>query len=164
MKKLKAFTLIELLVAMSISGIVISSAYFCFSIVTNQMDSYRSSTGKVMDVILLKTLLENDMAVFPFAENESDYDLEMSGTDGKKINYRFGNKFILREQNGAVDTLHVKCGEMKMLFEKKIPAERHSLIDEITFDIQLPDSICQMHFMKEYAPDVLMGKEDKKNL
>lgn len=164
MKKLSAFTLIELLVAMIVSGIVVSASYFCFSAVTRQMNGFKSSTDKTMDVALLKMLIENDAHLFPFMKNESDYELEFSGKDENKINYTFGNNFILREQNKTIDTIHVKTREVKMLFEKKIPEQRHSLVDEITFDIRLPDSTYKMHFIKEYAPDVLMNEEEQKGL
>ena len=104
MRKVPAFTLIELLVAMAISGIVVSAAYFCFSTITGQLNSFKTSTSTTMDVELLKMLIENDIHYFSFMKNESDYELEFSGKDDKKINYKFGDQFILREQNSVVDT------------------------------------------------------------
>ena len=163
MKKLPAFTLLEILLGMAISGVVVSASYFCLFVVAKQAGDFKASSDKTMNVILLSTLIQKDIVAFPYMKKESEYEIEFSGESENKVNYRFGSNFVLRTQNKIPDTLDVTSTGLKMLFEKKEREERHSLADEITFEVYLSDSIASMHFGKEYAPDVLMTQGEQKN-
>ena len=161
MKKLPAFTLIEVIVVMVISGIVVSASYFCYSMITRQMNLYRSHTDKTLEAVLLQTVIENDLHTSAFVRNETDYELELSSSD-KKIYYVFGSNFILRKLDSVTDTFHIHADGPKMTFEKKTPEELHTLVDELTFGVRMADSTYTICFNKEYAPDVLMNEEAQK--
>lgn len=158
MKKLKAFTLIEVLVAMSLSGIVVSASYFCYNTVTRQFSSFRKANSEAMHVVLLRSLLAQDICSLPYMKANSEYEVELF-SDKRKVSYSFDTDHILRTQNTLTDTFDLRTEGLQMLFEREKPQAGMGIINELSFTVQFPDTACAMHFMKEYDPGIMMKQQ-----
>ncbi len=158
MNKLKAFTLIEVLVSMAISGIVITASYFCYTVITGQFREFRSINHKAMDVVLFRSLLEQDINSFPYMRLSSEYEIQFTD-DQKSITYIFNDGNITRKQGPIADTFNMSTVEHQFLFEGADPLLSNSLINEVRFTAVFPDTSYVMSFVKEYAPGILMEQE-----
>jgi len=107
-KKYPAFTLTELLVGMIVSGIVISTVWTAFHVVSELAQSSLSSETQVEEISFFKrsisTEFQNAQSV---TKTEEGFSL-LYPEPMPEVNYKFSAESVIRESNGRTDTFHVQ--------------------------------------------------------
>lgn len=107
MKKLKAFTMIELVVAMMISAIVISIAFYVWTLISAQLSRRQSRSAAITNYVLFQRAFtrdfENAQGIRDLADSIS-FQLDIGD---HAVRYSIGTDRILRERDGLTDTFQM---------------------------------------------------------
>lgn len=133
-RTLKAFTLLELLVGMILSGIVLTATFTAYRLVTHQYETYCDKSRSIAEISFFSSRLEADFAnaneLTFIAENKIQLQAEKRLTQ-----YRFSEKYILRDDPGRTDTFYVSVSSTTAYHRSEKISTANSLLDELHITI-----------------------------
>ncbi|CAN5882357.1 hypothetical protein BH11BAC7_BH11BAC7_16620 [soil metagenome] len=158
-KQIKAFTLLELLVGMILSAIVLTATFNAYRIITRQYESYSKQSGTIKEVSFfvsqLQSDFENALTVIHVSENK----IRLQSKD-KLLEYRFGEKYVLRDDLLQIDTFFVAIHAIETFIkDEKVNAENNE-IDELHVLINSEGKTEIKIYKKEINPKSELDKVD----
>jgi prepilin-type N-terminal cleavage/methylation domain-containing protein len=102
-----AFTMIELVVAMMISAIVISIAFYAWTLISSQLVKRQSRSAAITEYTLFQRALVRDMENAQRISDSAGSSLFQLDIDGHKVRYAIGADRILRDRDGLTDTFRL---------------------------------------------------------
>ncbi|MEO5644575.1 MAG: prepilin-type N-terminal cleavage/methylation domain-containing protein [Bacteroidia bacterium] len=158
-KEIKAFTLLELLVGMILSAIVLTATFNAYRIITQQYESYSKQSGTITEVSFfvsqLQSDFENALTVIHVSENK----IRLQSKD-KLLEYRFGEKYVLRDDLLQIDTFFVAIHAIETFIkDEKVNAENNE-IDELHVLINSEGKTEIKIYKKEINPKSEIDKVD----
>lgn len=129
-KQFKAFTLLELLVGMILSGIVLTATFNAYRIITRQYESYNEQSSTITQVSFFVSQLQSDFenALTVIYDPENKIRLQ---SEAKMLEYRFGEKYILKDDHLRIDTFFVAVYGIEAFIKSEKVKEENSEIDEL---------------------------------
>ncbi|MFI5219201.1 MAG: prepilin-type N-terminal cleavage/methylation domain-containing protein [Bacteroidia bacterium] len=159
-KRVHAFTLFEMMVALILTAIVVSIAYLCINIISNQINGFKSKNKQVMESSGFDSVFKNDFEKALTAASHTN-GLHFYFPAGRKITYNFNSNFILRTVDEVRDTFFVAAVEMEKKFMNLKQENTNGLVDEVIFHSKITGEPEQFHYKKRYASADLMEAENK---
>jgi prepilin-type N-terminal cleavage/methylation domain-containing protein len=162
--QLKAFTLIELVVAMIISSIVVLTAYESYTITTTQCSDYKKKSTLIGQSYQLNMVLTQDCFNASTVWLNNDSSLVFKADGNPDIAYIFRHNYILRQTDLSVqDTFYFAVNNMQVKMEPNTMQNNMSLVDDLSFEVNVLGEKVFMRLRKEYGADVLMMVTANKN-
>ena len=129
-KRLKAFTLLELLVGMILSGIVLTATFTAYRIITRQYETYRDKSKSITEVSFFVSQLQFDFADATTITRNSENEILLQ-SDNKILEYRFSEKYVLRNDLSRVDTFNVSVSGIETFLKSEKTVLENSDIDQL---------------------------------
>jgi type II secretory pathway pseudopilin PulG len=150
-----SFTMMELVVAMLISSIVISIAFYAWSLIGGQLTKRQIQSGKIMECILFQRALRRDVDRAEYIGDSADNRCLLLAMSGHAIRYWIDTSRIIRSRDGITDTFFLggKIGSIKYVNDS-LPLVRSLLIQ-----IEINKESLVLPFSKEYTAGELIRAE-----
>lgn len=151
MKTLKGFTLADVIVTMVISLLITGIAFSIFRLTYNQLFSYQKDKDKYQDLLMLHTVVSNDLKQSEGITFESGILSAQSEYRGK-VEYSFFDNLIIRKIRESSDTFKFKSSDIRTQRQQK--TSNRDLVDEISFIIELDGKEYPFNFYKNYPSEM----------
>ena len=105
--------MIELVVAMMISAIVISIAFYAWTLISSQLVKRQTRSAAITEYTLFQRALVRDMENAHRISDSADSSLFLLDIGAHRVRYAIGADRILRDWDGLTDTFHLAGKVMK---------------------------------------------------
>lgn len=153
------FTLLEAILAMMLSGIIISISYGLAGYLRTELLSFQTNHRNTMELILLKSVLRNDIDVSHAIMFTEGNNLALIDANGDTVSYKIANQIIRRNADGITDTLDIEATLNPVEFV--FIADSLNLIKRFDLKITKPVMLKGMSFYKYYTSSDLINFSQK---
>ena len=154
---LNAFTMIELVVAMMISAIVLSIAFYAWSLLSNQLTRRQRRSAAIMEYTIFQRAIVRDMERAE-AVRDSGGAFLMDMPD-HRVRYMLSPDRILRDLDGVTDTFHFGAKVTGLSYaEEGIP-----LVGGMRLVVTLERDQVSLPLGKRYTVEQLLRSNEKQN-
>ena len=129
-ERLRAFTLLELLVGMVVSGIVLTTTFSAYRIVSSQLSGFERQTAYVKEISLFTSQLGSDFSNAGTITCISPQEIRLVSAT-RQIDYRFAGSYVLRNDLNRTDTFRVVVEDMHALKNNEKVDDGDAEIDEL---------------------------------
>jgi prepilin-type N-terminal cleavage/methylation domain-containing protein len=156
--KLSAFTMIELVVAMMISAIVISIAFYAWTLISSQLVKRQARSAAITEYTLFQRALVRDMDNAQRISDSAGSSLFLLDIDGHKVRYAIGADRILRDLDGLTDTFRLAARVIKRSYlYDSLP-----LLSNLQLEITVNGEALLIPLQKEYTvADQLRAQKER---
>jgi prepilin-type N-terminal cleavage/methylation domain-containing protein len=151
MKKLRAFTIIELSITLLISGVVVSIAYYAYSLFINQYKTQQTKSDLIREYFLFQKAMQIDVDRSEFIRDSASY-LFFEKSSSDLVIYDFADSFIVRKSAVSADTFHVRKKTSQFLHY----SNNVNLVSRIHVLFDLRKDYLEADFLKTYSCRELM--------
>jgi hypothetical protein len=129
-RSLKAFTILELLIGMILSGIVLTATFTAYRITTQQYKSYSEKSVTITEVSFLVSTLGTDFEKAKTIIRSFENNIVLQ-SENSMLEYRFSEKYVLRNNFLRCDTFHVAVTSIETFIRSVKVNPGETEIDEL---------------------------------